>query len=54
VGNAPHPIALITTPGRDYEHMGMTGIRYDDIRPGCYDGAARAAAGGVQQPRQHL
>jgi predicted TIM-barrel fold metal-dependent hydrolase len=41
--SSPHPIALITTPGRDFEHMGMTGVRYDDIRPGCYDGAARAA-----------
>jgi predicted TIM-barrel fold metal-dependent hydrolase len=39
----PHAIALISTPGFRFEDMGMTGVRYDQIRPGCYDGAARAA-----------
>jgi predicted TIM-barrel fold metal-dependent hydrolase len=40
---SPHSIALITTPGFSFEEMRMTGVRYEDIRPGCYDGAHRAA-----------
>lgn len=39
----PHAIALIATPGFAFPEMRMTGVRYEEIRPGCYEGAARAA-----------
>jgi len=39
----PRAIALIATPGFAFSEMRTTGVRYDQIRRGCYDGAARAA-----------
>lgn len=38
----PDPIGLTATPGRPWDQFRWTGVTYDEARPGCYDGAARA------------
>jgi predicted TIM-barrel fold metal-dependent hydrolase len=37
----PDPIGLVSTPGKKFEEFRWHGIRYDDIRPGCYNGKER-------------
>src|SRR5439155_2013670 len=37
----PDPIGLTATPGMPYDKFRWTGVRYDEARPGCYDGAER-------------
>ena len=37
----PDPIGLTSTPGRAWKDLRWTGVSYEEIRPGCYDGAER-------------
>ncbi|MGH7823176.1 MAG: amidohydrolase family protein [Candidatus Binatia bacterium] len=37
----PDPIGLVSTPGRAWKDLKWTGVTYDEIRPGCFDGAER-------------
>jgi len=37
----PEPIGLAGLPGRPAEDLRPSGVRFDEIRPGTYDGAAR-------------
>ncbi|MBX7266887.1 amidohydrolase family protein [Micromonospora sp. Llam7] len=39
----PEPIGLAGLPGRPADRLRPSGVRYDEIRPGTYDGAARLA-----------
>ena len=38
---APRPLGLDVMAGRKYEDYQASGIRWQDVRPGCYDPAAR-------------
>ena len=38
----PDPIGLTATPGMPFDKFRWTGVTYEEARPGCYDGAARA------------
>lgn len=37
----PNPIGLTTTPGKRFEDFRWHGVRYDEVRPGCFNGKAR-------------
>lgn len=37
----PDPIGLTTTPGKKFEEYRWHGVKYEDARPGCYNGKAR-------------
>ncbi|MGK5740376.1 amidohydrolase family protein [Micromonospora sp. URMC 103] len=39
----PEPIGLAGLPGRPADELRPSGVRYDEIRPGTFDGAARVA-----------
>lgn len=38
---APRPLGLDVMAGRQYEDYQAVGIRWQDVRPGCYDPSAR-------------
>lgn len=37
----PNPIGLTTTPGKAFEDFRWHGVKYDEVRPGVYNGKAR-------------
>lgn len=39
----PDPIGLVTTPGRPFDQFRWTGVTYEEVRPGCYQGEHRLA-----------
>jgi predicted TIM-barrel fold metal-dependent hydrolase len=40
---APRPLGLDVMAGRKYEDYKVSGVRWDEVRPGCYDPNARLA-----------
>src|SRR4051812_20735445 len=37
----PAPVGLTAAPGMPFDKFRWTGVKYDEARPGCYDGAER-------------
>src|ERR1700675_884377 len=40
-GGSPDPIGLVSTPGKRFEEFRWFGVRYDDMRPACFNGKER-------------